>query len=71
MLWTHVGKEESIPRDSACAPQLPVFVSDPTASPDTLARYKALGPVLKGERSLRQQSQHKPRQNSLSLRDVW
>jgi hypothetical protein len=60
-----------MPRDSAYAPQLPVFVSDPTASPDTLARYEALPPLLKSERPLRQQSQHKPRQNSLGLRDVW
>jgi hypothetical protein len=46
-----------MPRDSACAPQLPLFVRDPAASPEALARYEAIRPVLKGERSLRQQSQ--------------
>jgi hypothetical protein len=45
-----------MPRDSAYAPQLPLFVSDTAASPEALARYEALRPVLKGERSLRQQS---------------
>jgi hypothetical protein len=44
-------------RDSAHAPQLPLFVSDPVSSPATLARYEALRPVLTGQRSLRQQSQ--------------
>jgi hypothetical protein len=46
-----------MPRDSARAPQLPLFVHDPAASPEALARYEALRPVLKGERSLPQQSQ--------------
>ena len=46
-----------MPRDSARAPQLLLFVSDPVASPEALARYEALRPVLKGQRSLRQQSQ--------------
>jgi transposase len=45
-----------MPRDSARAPQPPLFVSDTAASPEALARYEALRPVLKGERSLRQQS---------------
>jgi hypothetical protein len=46
-----------MPCDSAHAPQLPLFVHDPAASPEALARYEALRPVLKGERSLPQQSQ--------------
>jgi transposase len=46
-----------MPRDSARAPQLPLFVHDPAASPEALARYEAIRPVLRGERSLRQQSQ--------------
>jgi hypothetical protein len=50
-------KEESMPRDSARAPQLHLFVSDTTASPEALARYEAIRPVLKGERSLPQQNQ--------------
>ena len=44
-------------RDSARAPQLPLFVHDPAASPEALARYEAIRPVLKGDRSLPQQSQ--------------
>ena len=46
-----------MPRDSARAPQFPLLVHDPAASPDALARYEAIRPVLKSERSLRQQSQ--------------
>jgi hypothetical protein len=46
-----------MPRDAAPAPQFPLFVHDPAASPEALARYEALRPVLQGERSLRQQSQ--------------
>jgi hypothetical protein len=46
-----------MPRESTRAPQLPLFVHDPAASPEALARYEALRPVLKGERSLPQQSQ--------------
>src|SRR5215213_2807071 len=46
-----------MPRDSARTSQLPLFVHDPAASPEALARYEALRPVLKGERSLPQQSQ--------------
>jgi transposase InsO family protein len=46
-----------MPRDTARVLQLPLFVSDPAASPEALARYEAIRPVLKGERSLRQQSQ--------------
>ena len=46
-----------MPRDSVCAPQLPLFVSDSAASAEALAHYEALRPVLTGERSLRQQSQ--------------
>jgi hypothetical protein len=49
-------KEESMPRDAASAPQLPFFISDPASSPEALARYEAIRPVLKGERSLPQQS---------------
>jgi hypothetical protein len=46
-----------MPRDSARALQFPLFVHDPAASPEALARYEAIQPVLTGERSLRQQSQ--------------
>jgi hypothetical protein len=46
-----------MPRDSAHAPQLPLFVHDTVGYPDALARYEAIRPVLKDERSLRQQSQ--------------
>jgi transposase len=45
-------KEESMSRDAAGAPRLHLFISDPAA----LARYEAIRPVLKGERSLPQQS---------------
>jgi len=43
---------------SASAPQLDLFVSDSAAYEAALARYEALRPVLTGERSLRQQSEH-------------
>jgi hypothetical protein len=43
--------------DSVHAPQFPLFVHDPTASPEAFVRYEAIRPVLKGERSLPQQSQ--------------
>ncbi len=46
-----------MPRDAVRAPQPPLFVHDPAASPEALARYEAIQPVLKGERSLPQQSQ--------------
>ena len=46
-----------MPRDSAHALQLPLFVRDTVGYPDALIRYEAIRPVLKGERSLRQQSQ--------------
>jgi hypothetical protein len=46
-----------MPRDLAHAPQFPLFVQDPAASPEALARDEAIRPVLKGERSLPQQSQ--------------
>jgi hypothetical protein len=42
----------------ASAPQLDLFVSSSAAYEAALARYEALRPVLTGERSLRQQSQH-------------
>jgi hypothetical protein len=45
-----------MPRDSARPSQLPLVVSDPAASPEALARYEALRPVLTGQRSLRRQS---------------
>jgi hypothetical protein len=45
-----------MPRDSAHAPQLPLFAHDTIGYPEALARYEAIRPVLKGERSLRQQS---------------
>jgi hypothetical protein len=31
-----------MPCDSACAPQLPLFVSDPAASPEAIARDEAM-----------------------------
>ena len=46
-----------MPRDSAHTSKLPLFVSAPAASPEALARYEAIRPVLTGQRSLRQQSQ--------------
>jgi transposase len=46
-----------MPRDLAHAPQLPLFVHDTVGYPKALTRYEAIRPVLKGERSLRQQSQ--------------
>jgi transposase InsO family protein len=46
-----------MPRDSARVLQLPLFVHDTVGYPDALARYEAIRPVLKGERSVRQQSQ--------------
>jgi hypothetical protein len=46
-----------MPRDSAHALQLPLFVRDTVGYPDALIRYEAIRPVLKGERSLRPQSQ--------------
>jgi transposase len=46
-----------MPRDSDRTPQLQLFVHDPAASPEALARYETIRPVLKGERSLQQQSQ--------------
>jgi hypothetical protein len=49
-------KEESMPRDSAHAPQLPLFVHDTVGYPDALACDEAIRPVLTSERSLRQQS---------------
>jgi transposase InsO family protein len=45
-----------MPRDLAHAPQLPLFAHDTVGYPEALARYEAIRPVLKGERSLRQQS---------------
>jgi hypothetical protein len=45
-----------MPRDSAHALQLPLFVRDTVGYPDALIRYEAMRPVLTGERSLRQQS---------------
>jgi transposase len=45
-----------MPRNSARVLQLPLFVHDTVGYPEALARYEAIRPVLKGERSLRQQS---------------
>jgi hypothetical protein len=56
-----------MPRDSARAPQLSLFVSDPAASPEALARYEALRPVLTGQRSLRQHSQ----QSGINYWRLW
>lgn len=53
-----------MPCDSARAPHLPLFVSDPAASPEALARYEAIRPVLQGERSL-------PRQSRASGMNYW
>jgi transposase len=50
-------KEESMPREAASAPQLPLFVSESPVAEEVLARYEAIRPVLTGQRSLRQQSQ--------------
>jgi transposase IS481 family protein len=47
-----------MPLASARAPQLDLFVSAPAAYEAALTRYEALRPVLTGERSLRQQSDH-------------
>jgi hypothetical protein len=46
-----------MPRDSASPLQPHLFVSDTAVSPEAFARYEAIRPVLKGERSLPQQSQ--------------
>jgi hypothetical protein len=46
-----------MPRDSAHAPQLPLFVRDTVEYPEALARYEAIRPILKGERSPWRQSQ--------------
>jgi hypothetical protein len=45
-------KEESMPRDSVRVLQLPIFVHDTIDYLDAVARYEAIRPVLKGERSL-------------------
>jgi hypothetical protein len=45
-----------MPRDSARAPQFPLFVHDTMASPEAFVRSEAIRPVLKGERALPQQS---------------
>jgi hypothetical protein len=37
-----------MPRDSARAPQLSLFVSDPAASPEALTRYEAPSPSADG-----------------------
>lgn len=47
-----------MPRDAASALPLPLVVSAPSGAQDVFARYEALRPVLTGERSLRQQSEH-------------
>jgi hypothetical protein len=46
-----------MPRDSARALQLPLFVHHTVGYLEALARYETIRPVLKGERSLPQQSQ--------------
>ena len=46
-----------MPRDSARAPQLPLFVSDTAASPEAFTRDEAIRSVLKGKHCLPQQSQ--------------
>ena len=46
-----------MPRDSAHVLQLPLFVRDPIGYPEALARYEAIRPIFKGDRSLQQQSQ--------------
>lgn len=47
-----------MPRASARAPQLDLFLSDSAAYQAALARYEAVRPVLTGEHSLRQQSEN-------------
>jgi hypothetical protein len=56
-----------MPRNSARAPQLPLFVSDSAESSDALARYEAICPILTGERSLPQQSQ----QTAINYWRLW
>jgi transposase len=60
-------KEESMSRESAHAPELPLFVHDTVGYPEALTRYEAIRPVLKGERSLRQQS----RQTGTNYWRLW
>jgi hypothetical protein len=60
-------KEESMPREAASAPQLPLFVSESSVAQEVLARYEAIRPVLIGQRSLRQQSQ----QTGLNYWRLW
>ncbi len=45
-----------MPRDSACALQLPLFIHDTAGYRDAVTRYEAIRPILTGERSLPQQS---------------
>src|SRR5262245_30842755 len=54
------------PRLGPCT-ATPLFVSDTAASPEALARYEAIRPVLKGEWSLRQQS----RQTGINYCRLW
>ena len=44
-----------MPRDSAPALQLPLFVQDTVGYSDAFARDEVIRPMLTGERSLRQQ----------------
>jgi hypothetical protein len=46
-----------MPRDSAHALQLPLFVRDTAVFPEALARYESIRPILKGKRSLRRRRQ--------------
>ena len=57
MFWMRVVEGGIYARDSAHAPQLHLFVGDLAAPREALAYYEAIHPVLKGERSLPQQSQ--------------
>jgi hypothetical protein len=50
-------QEESMPREAASAPQLPLFVRESSVAQEVLARDEAIRPVLTGQRSLPQQSQ--------------
>jgi hypothetical protein len=45
-----------MPRDSARALQLPLFIRDTVGYLDAVARYEAIRPVLKGERSYRRRA---------------
>ena len=67
MLWKPAVEGGIYAPRLARAPQLHLFVSDTAASPEALTRSEAIRPVLKGERSLPQQSQ----QTRMNYRRLW